>query len=93
MKLAVHLIRHCPMYFEQLSNFEPKLDDQFDNKYSFQRVLIACIDLFGGPPKNSGKKSNKLYKIKTSVFRANHYPLMICIRNSDEILKFQQKLF
>ena len=38
---------------EQLSNFELKLDYQFNNKYTFHSVLIACIDLLGGPPNNS----------------------------------------
>ena len=78
---------------EQLSNFEQKLDDQFDNKYTFQSVLIACIDLFGGPPNNSEKIQINYIKIKTSDCRANHYSLMTCIHNQDEILKFQPKIF
>ena len=81
------------MYFEQLSDLKQKLNNQFDNKYSFQSVLIACIELIGGPPNNSKKKSNKYIKIKTNDFRANQYSLMTCNHNQDEILKFQQKCF
>ena len=51
---------------EQLSNFEPKLDYQFDNKYTFQSVLIACIDLFGGPLNNSKKIQINYIKIRIS---------------------------
>ena len=78
---------------EQLSNFEQTLDDQFDNKYTFQSELIACKELFGGHPNNSEKNTNKLYKNKTSNFRANYYSLMICLHNQDEIIKFQPKIF
>ena len=44
-------------------NFEQKLDDQFENKCTFQSVLIACLDLFGGPLNNSEKIQIKYIKI------------------------------
>ena len=56
---------------EQLSNFEQTLDDQFDNKYTFQSVLIACKDLFGGPPNNSEKIQINYIKIKRAIVEQN----------------------
>ena len=52
---------------EQLSNIEQTLDYQFDNKYTFQSVLIACKDLFGGPPNNSEKIQINYIKIKQAI--------------------------
>ena len=52
---------------EQLSNFEQTLDDQCDNKYTFQSVHIACKDLFRGPPNNSEKIQMNYIKIKRAI--------------------------
>ena len=59
---------------EQLSNFEQTLDDQFDNKYTFQSVLIACKELFGGPPNNSEKIQINYIKIKQAILEQTITP-------------------
>ena len=59
---------------EQLSNIEQTLDDQFDNKYTFQSVLIACKELFGGPPNNSEKIQINYIKIKQAILEQTITP-------------------
>ena len=63
MKLVQHSDKDSVQcIFEQLSNFGPKLDYQFDDKYSFQSVSLTCLDLFGGPPNKYIHTINTLWK-------------------------------
>ena len=57
--------RLVEVIFSLTLKFTINLDYQFDNKYTLPSVLIACTDLFGGPPNNSKNNSNYI-KIKTS---------------------------
>ena len=50
------------------------LDDRFDNKYTFQSVLIACKELFGGPPNNSEKIQINYIKIKQAILEQTITP-------------------